>query len=102
MALSKLKEEYLKAFVAFGGKGHILLGDRDDIDELALMARRSRDKQLMAMFESLPSEAELQKHITDLKLSAIPAQKVMAEEKPNPGSTTNEKPKTRTRSRGKH
>jgi hypothetical protein len=69
MAVAKLKEQHKSTFVAFGGGGSRLLGQRDDLDKLALMAVESGDKSLLSLFEApLPSADELRKSITDSEL----------------------------------
>ncbi len=61
MPLSKIKQEHLSTFIAFNGGGRKLLGERDDIDVLAIMAHESRNQNLIKLFEVLPPLAELKK-----------------------------------------
>ncbi len=67
MALSKIKEQYATTVVAFGNSG-LPLGQRDDIDELAIMAHRSQDPTLIRLFEELPSLDDLLKQKADAAL----------------------------------
>lgn len=64
MALSKIKDQYASTVVAFGNSG-LPLGQRDDIDDLAIMAHRSQDPTLLELFETLPSLDELLKKKAD-------------------------------------
>jgi hypothetical protein len=70
MALSKIKAEFLNKVVAFGKSGKPL-GERDDIDDLAIIALESGNKTLLVLFETLPSLGELKKAKTDLQLKKI-------------------------------
>jgi hypothetical protein len=72
MAKAKIKKEYLQTTVAFGKSG-LPLGNRDDIDDLAIIALESKDKTLLSLFETLPTLAELKKSKVDTELKAIPA-----------------------------
>jgi hypothetical protein len=67
----KIKEEFLKTYVAFG-KGNKPLGERDDINDLAIMAIESQDPTLLKLFENLPTTAAgLKKTRTDKDLSEV-------------------------------
>lgn len=63
MATARIKEEYKTAVVAFGTSG-LPLGQRDDIDKLAIIALESSDPTLLKMFEYLPS-------LEDLKMGKV-------------------------------
>jgi hypothetical protein len=78
--LSKLKPEFKDHFVAFGGKGKINLGDREDLDDLALIARQSGNPNLTRLFEHLPSLEELQKAKTDEQLKNGPQELTQTQE----------------------
>lgn len=70
---AKLKAEHKTTFVAFNGGGSTLLGDRDDLDKLAIMAIQSGDKSLLNLFEQpLPSLDELKKSDVDDQLKKGP------------------------------
>lgn len=71
MALAKIKEQYGATVVAFGNSG-LPLGQRDDIDDLAIMAQRSQDPTLIQLFEELPPLDELLKNKAE---AALPARK---------------------------
>lgn len=79
MATAKIKKEFLETFIAFGGGGSKLLGERDDIDQLAIIAHESGHKGLLNLFEVLPSLEELKKAKVDAQLKSGPK-----EEKPVP------------------
>lgn len=67
MPLSKIKPEHAKKYVGFGTKtGN--LGDRDDIDDLAIIAHESQDPSLLDLFESAPSLDDLKKAKTEGQL----------------------------------
>lgn len=69
MALSKIKEQYGSTVVAFGNSG-LPLGQREDIDELAIIAHQSQDPSVLVLFETLPPLDELLKQKTDHQLAA--------------------------------
>jgi len=72
MALAKIKKEHETTVVAFGNSG-LPLGQRDDIDQLAIIAQESKNPSLLALFEKLPTLAELKKTKTDAELKAASA-----------------------------
>lgn len=74
MALSKIKKEYADTVVAFGNGGGPLK-DRNDIDELAIIAQESQDPTIMEFFEVLPPLADLKKTKVDAELKAAAAKK---------------------------
>lgn len=73
MPLSKIKEEYKSAFISFNGGGKIKLGERQDIDQLAILALESRNPNLTKLFSYLPTLEELKKSSLEsaLKKSAV-------------------------------
>lgn len=70
MPLSTIKNKYLNKRVAFG-KTAAPLYKRDDIDELAIIALESRNKNLIDLFEILPALDVLKKAKTDQQLNRI-------------------------------
>ena len=68
--LSKIKEEFKTATVAFGGSG-FPLGERSDIDDLAIIALESGNKELLKFFETLPELQVLKNVKTQNQLSKI-------------------------------
>lgn len=85
MALAKIKSQYASTVVAFGNSG-LPLGERDDIDQLALMAQESKNPNLIKYFEVLPSAAELKKQDTDNALKKSVAAVRSKKTKPQPVS----------------
>jgi hypothetical protein len=74
MPLSKIKDEFKKTYVAFG-KGQKKLGERDDIDELAITAIKSKNPNLLKLFvQPLPPLEELQKSAVAKKLPPVKAE----------------------------
>jgi hypothetical protein len=68
MALAVIKEEYRTKRVGFGNSA-TLLGNRTDIDDLAIMALESQDKSLLILFEQpMPLLAALKKNKTEAGL----------------------------------
>lgn len=62
----KIKKEFESEKLAFGGSNsHLPLGKRTDIDKLAMIARKSNNKHLLRLFESIPTLEELQSHQAD-------------------------------------
>ncbi len=63
----KIKEHYRNSFIAYGGGGKKVLGERsqDDLVKLAIMAHQSKSKTLLDVFETLPPLADLQKSKVD-------------------------------------
>lgn len=78
MPKSKIKEEFLGTVVAFGGGGPKPLGERDDIDRLAIIAQESQDKSLLNLFEVLPSLHELKEEATDAAIEKAVKSKAKA------------------------
>lgn len=79
MPKSTIKEEFKSTLVVFNGGGRKLLGERDDIDVLAVMAIESQNPNLLKLFEYLPSLEELKsaQFETQLKKSvAVAGRKV--------------------------
>lgn len=71
MPQAKIKEEFKKTYIAFG-KLTSKLGDRDDIDDLAVIAIKSKDPSLLKLFvQPLPTLEELQKSVVDKKLPLV-------------------------------
>lgn len=82
MALAKIKQEHKDTFIAFGGGGALTLGQRTDIDRLAVIALESGDKSLLELFEQpMPSLQELKKQQTDADLKKSPVVIKRTEEK---------------------
>jgi hypothetical protein len=75
MPKSKIKKEFGDQHVAFGKGGRGLkLGQRTDIDKLAIIALQSGNRHLLDMFEQpMPSLDELLKDETDAQLKTKPA-----------------------------
>jgi hypothetical protein len=81
MPQAKIKEEFKTTFIAFGGRGYLELGQRDDIDQLAIMAIESQDNSLLQFFEQpMPSVDQLKKAKTDAELLQNPNVPVPATE----------------------
>jgi hypothetical protein len=77
----KIKKEFKGKYVAFGS-GNKPLGERDDINDLAIMAIESQDPTLLELFESLPDNvAGLKKAKTDAQLAAVPKPPTKTEKK---------------------
>lgn len=73
MALSKIKNEFLRKRIGFN-KSMAPLYKRDDIDQLAIMAHESNNPNLMKLFEELPELSVLKKAKVELELKrAVPA-----------------------------
>jgi hypothetical protein len=70
MALSKIKEKFLNKVVGFGKSGKPL-GERDDIDDLAIIALSSNNKTLLDLFEEIPSLDILKKNKTESVLEGL-------------------------------
>ena len=60
MPLSTIKRNYKSAVICFGNSG-LPLGQRDDIDDLAIMAHESNNPNLLKLFQELPSLEALKK-----------------------------------------
>lgn len=74
MAVSKIKEQFLTKYIAFG-KSAEPLGKREDIDDLAIIALTSNNKTLLDLFESIPSLGILRKNKTESELKRIVIEK---------------------------
>lgn len=61
MPLSKIKEEFKQKKISFGKNSDKPIGDRHDIDDLAVIARESGNPNLIRLFETLPELADLKK-----------------------------------------
>jgi hypothetical protein len=74
--LSKIKKEFFNKRVAFN-KSAAPLGQRTDIDTLAILAYESGDKSLLRLFDQLPELAVLKKTKTesDLKRPVVATNK---------------------------
>lgn len=77
MPISKIKEAHSKKYVAFG-KNAKPLGERDDIDDLAILAHESGDESIIERFEVLPSLDELKKAKTDKQIAKVAPAKAPA------------------------
>jgi hypothetical protein len=77
MPISKIKAEHAKKYIGFG-KYAKKLGERDDIDDLAIIAHESGDESIIDLFENLPSLADLKAAKTDSQLKKAPATKAPA------------------------
>lgn len=67
MPLAVIKEEFKTKRVAFG-KSAAFLGERDDIDDLAIMAQESKNPNLIRLFKVLPELSVLKKAKTESQL----------------------------------
>lgn len=67
MSLATIKEEYKGRRVGFNNSAKPL-GQRKDIDDLAIIAIESQDPSLLRLFEKLPSLAELIKQRVESQL----------------------------------
>jgi hypothetical protein len=71
---AKLKAEHKDKMVVFGGGGRKTLGERDDLDKLAIIGLESGDRTILDLFEEpIPSLEELKKDQTDAQLKEAPA-----------------------------
>lgn len=68
MPLSKIKPKYFNKRVAFG-KSAAPLHNREDIDDLAIIAHESGNKNLIDLFETLPELSVLKKSRTEKQLN---------------------------------
>jgi hypothetical protein len=74
---AKLKAEHKDKMVVFGGGGRKTLGERDDLDKLAIIGLESGDRTILDLFEEpIPSLEELKKDQTDAQLKEAPAPQV--------------------------
>lgn len=93
--LSKIKDEFKDTLIAFGGKGSLRLGQRQDLDALAIMAHKSGNKNLLKLFEVLPSLDKLEEDAMDSKLEKLmpkqPATQVAGSTVPQKEAATSEK-----------
>jgi hypothetical protein len=75
MPLAEIKNEFKNKRVAFGNSAAPLY-QRQDIDELAILALESQDSSLLRLFqEPLPELSILKKNKTDIELKKIAAGK---------------------------
>ena len=58
--LATIKPEFKDTKIAFG-KYYKQLGEREDLDELAILAHESKNPNLLKVFDTLPPLAELKK-----------------------------------------
>lgn len=70
MPLSKIKNKYLNKRVAFG-KTAAPLHNREDIDDLAIIAHESGNKNLIELFETFPPLDVLKKAKTESQLKRV-------------------------------
>jgi hypothetical protein len=69
MAVAKIKKEFLGVVIGFNGSA-LPLGQRNDIDDLAIIAQQSQNQRLLRLFENeLPDvEALIQEKVeTEIK-----------------------------------
>ena len=76
----KIKESSKKVKIGFNGRS-LPLGERPDIDKLALIALESNDKSLLAHFEEIPSLEELKKSKVANQLPTVPAAAATGQDK---------------------
>jgi hypothetical protein len=82
MALSEIKDEYKNKVIAFGRqKGAIPIGQRTDIDDLAVIALESQDRSLLRLFKKLPDLSELKKQKTDAAIQEAQIKKQVSDSK---------------------
>lgn len=66
MPLSKIKAEFKDKKIAFGkGRSDKPISEREDIDDLAIIALESQDRSLLRLFEKLPELSDLKRIKTD-------------------------------------
>lgn len=68
MPKSVIKEEFKSTLIVFNGGGRKTLGEREDIDVLAIMALESQNPDLLKLFEELPTLDELKKSQVESQL----------------------------------
>lgn len=71
---SIIKKEFAGKRVAFGNGGGPL-GERTDLDDLAIIAHKSQDPNILRLFEKLPPLADLLKAKTDSAVAMLPKAK---------------------------
>lgn len=71
MAKATIKKEFKDTVVAFGSSGKPL-GERKDLNDLAILAHQSGNKNLLQFFDELPSLEDLQKARVEKKLVRHP------------------------------
>lgn len=76
----KLKKEHKATVVGFGSSG-LPLGQRTDLNDLAIIALKSRDTTLLNLFEELPTLEELQREKVQAQLPVIVAPEKKAQKK---------------------
>lgn len=69
MPLSELKPGFKNKKIAFGKSGRPL-GQRDDLDDLAIIAIESGNRSLIELFTHLPDIAELKRQRVEAQLTA--------------------------------
>lgn len=69
--LIKIKESAKEKIVAYNGRA-LLLGQRSDYAELAIIALESNDPSLLEVFETLPILEELKKQKIEQNLPELP------------------------------
>lgn len=82
MPLSTIKNKYFNKRVAFG-KTAAPLYKREDIDDLAIIALESGNKNLIDLFEVLPELSVLKKAKTDAQLKKVAPVVDKSNEDPN-------------------
>lgn len=68
MEKATIKEEFKTTVIGFGNSG-LPLGERDDLNDLALIAHESQDPSLLNLFDNLPAHDELKKARVDADLA---------------------------------
>lgn len=71
--ISEIKEEFKSTLIVFNGGGQKTLGERDDIDVLAILAHKSQNPNLLKLFKFLPSLQELEQAKVESQLKKSPA-----------------------------
>lgn len=94
MATAKIKEVFQTAVVAFGNSG-LPLGQRtpEEINQLAIIARQSKDPSLLQLFEELPALEELKREKVEAQLKKIMPDRQPVTPTVTTANTTNEKSK---------
>lgn len=82
MPLSKIKAEYKDKKIAFGkSRSDKPIGEREDIDDLAIIALESQDRSLLRLFEKLPDVADLKRIKTNEAIKVADLQRQVSESK---------------------
>ncbi|MFB6453713.1 hypothetical protein ACE38W_00455 [Chitinophaga sp. Hz27] len=66
----KINKQFKATVIAYGNSG-LPLGQREDLDDLAIIALRSQDPTLLRLFDNLPSLEVLLKQKTEKALSQL-------------------------------